>query len=190
MIAALDYFPGCVMTHVLLKRTVLFVTFVLCWAVFAAVIAHGAPAVTQRGVVPFSGFAPGTIVVKTNERHLYFVLDDYRALRFPVGVGREGKAWTGTARIEGKYVKPAWSPPEEIRREHPDLPEVIAGGSPHNPMGDAALTMRGGEYAIHGTNNPRSIGGFVSYGCIRMFNRDIRELYRMVAVGTPVIVEQ
>src|SRR3569833_2750068 len=137
------------MTHVLLKRTVLFVTFVLCWAVFAAVIAHGAPAdASPRGVVPFSGFAPGTIVVKTNERRLYLVLDDYRALRCPVGVGREGKAWTGTARIEGKYVKPAWSPPEEIRREHPDLPEVLAGGSPHNPMGDAALTMLGGEYAL------------------------------------------
>ena len=190
MIAALDYFPSRVMTQVLLKRTMLFVTFVLCWAVFAAVVAHGAPASTQRGIVPFSGFAPGTIVVKTNERHLYFVLDEYRALRFPVGVGRDGKTWTGKARIDGKYVKPAWAPPEDIRREQLDLPEVIAGGSPRNPMGDAALTMRGGEYAIHGTNNPRSIGGFVSYGCIRMFNRDIRELYSMVAVGTPVIVEQ
>ncbi|MFA6267840.1 MAG: L,D-transpeptidase [Pseudolabrys sp.] len=178
------------MTHVLIKRTFVFVAFVLCWAVFAAVIAHGSPSVGQRGVVAFSGFAPGTIVVRTNERHLYLVLDERRALRFPVGVGRDGKTWTGRARIEGKYVKPAWSPPEEIRREHPNLPDVIAGGTPLNPMGDAALTMRGGEYAIHGTNNPRSIGGFVSYGCIRMLNRDIRELYRMVDVGTPVIVEQ
>jgi lipoprotein-anchoring transpeptidase ErfK/SrfK len=183
------------MTHVLIKRTILFVTFVLCWAVFAAVIAQGTPRIGspgagQRGVVTFSGFAPGTIVVRTNERHLYLVLDEFRALRFPVGVGREGKTWTGRARIEGKYVKPAWAPPEDIRRENPHLPEVIPGGSAHNPMGDAALTMRGGDYAIHGTNNPRSIGGFVSYGCIRMHNRDIRELYRMVDVGTPVIVEQ
>ena len=183
------------MSHVLIKRAVLFVTFVLFWAVFAGMIAQGSPTTGMpgagpRGVVPFSGFAPGTIVVKTSERHLYFVLDEYRALRFPVGVGREGKAWTGKARIEGKYVKPAWAPPDDIRRENPHLPDVIPGGSAQNPMGDAALTMRGGDYAIHGTNNPRSIGGFVSYGCIRMFNRDIRELYRMVDIGTPVIVEQ
>jgi lipoprotein-anchoring transpeptidase ErfK/SrfK len=183
------------MTHVLIKRTVLFVTFVLCWAILAAVVAHsapysGAPAPGERGVVPFSGFTPGTVVVRTNERYLYLVLDDTRALRFPVGVGREGQTWTGKARIEGKYVKPAWSPPDDIRRDNPHLPNVIAGGDKRNPMGDAALTMRGGEYAIHGTNNPRSIGGFVSYGCIRMFNRDIRELYGMVAVGTPVVVEQ
>jgi len=169
-----------------LKRTALFVVIVLTWAIVAAAIAQAAP----RDVVAFSGFVPGTIVVRTNERHLYLVLDDYRALRFPVGVGREGKTWTGTARIEGKYVKPAWSPPEDIRRDNPNLPDVIAGGDKRNPMGDAALTMRGGDYAIHGTNNPRSIGGFVSYGCIRMFNHDIRELYRMVDVGTPVVVEQ
>ena len=79
---------------------------------------------------------------------------------------------------------------ESIRRENPRLPKVIPGGAPDNPMGAAALTLRGGEYAIHGTNNPRSIGGFVSHGCIRMYNSDIRELYRLVDVGTPVIVER
>lgn len=162
------------MSHVLIKRTVLFVTFVLCWAVFAAMIAQGSTSLgatgmyapAARSIVPFSGAAPGTIIVKTTERQLYLVLDQYSALRFPVGVGKAGKTWTGRARIEGKYVKPAWAPPADIRREQPDLPDVIAGGSPRNPMGDAALTMRGGEYAIHGTNNPGSIGGFVSYGCI------------------------
>ena len=87
-------------------------------------------------------------------------------------------------------MRPAWAPPQEIRREHPNLPDVIAGGAANNPMGAAALTLRGGEYAIHGTNRPASIGGFVSYGCIRMYNRDIVELYRLVAVGTPVIVER
>jgi len=95
-------------------------------------------------------------------------------------------AWSGTARVEGKFVRPAWSPPEMIRQENPSLPEVIPGGAANNPMG---VTLRGGEYAIHGTNRPSSIGGFVSYGCIRMYNNDIRELYRLVAVGTPVIVE-
>lgn len=174
------------MQHVFIKRTALFVTFVLIWALFAAAVAHSA----ARNVVNFSGFAPGTIVVKTGERQLYYVLDHNRAVRYPVGVGRAGKAWIGEARVEGKYVKPDWAPPEEIRREQPNLPELIPGGDRDNPMGAAALTLRGGEYAIHGTNNPASIGGFVSYGCIRMHNRDIRELYRMVDIGTPVVVER
>jgi lipoprotein-anchoring transpeptidase ErfK/SrfK len=171
-----------------LRRAAFFVAFVLIWALLAAAAARAAAG--DRDVVAFSGFAPGTIVVKTAERRLYYVVDGQHALRFPVGVGRSGKTWTGQARVEGKYVRPAWAPPQEIRREHPNLPEVIPGGAANNPMGEAALTLRGGEYAIHGTNRPASIGGFVSYGCIRMYNRDIVELYRMVAVGTPVIVER
>jgi lipoprotein-anchoring transpeptidase ErfK/SrfK len=141
-------------------------------------------------VVEFSGFTPGTIVVKTSERRLYFVLDNARAMRFPVGVGKAGMTWTGRARVEGKYIRPAWAAPKSIRRENSRLPRVIPGGAPNNPMGEAALTLRGGEYAIHGTNRPSSIGGFVSHGCIRMYNEDIRELYRLVRVGTPVIVEE
>ena len=140
-------------------------------------------------VVEFSGFDPGTIVVKTSERQLYFTIDASHALRFPVGVGRAGMTWSGTAQVEGKYLRPAWAPPRAIRRDSPRLPVVIPGGAPNNPMGQAALTLRGGEYAIHGTNRPESIGGFVSYGCIRMYNSDILELYRLVHVGTPVIVK-
>jgi lipoprotein-anchoring transpeptidase ErfK/SrfK len=174
------------MAAVVLKRTAIFVAFVLMWALLTAAIARA----STRDIVSFSGFAPGTIVVKTNERRLYYVIDGARALRFPVGVGRNGKTWTGVARVEGKYVNPAWAPPDDIRRDNPKLPEVIAGGAANNPMGEAALTLRGGDYAIHGTNRPQSIGGFVSYGCIRMHNRDIRELYRLVDIGTPVIVEQ
>lgn len=171
-----------------LRRAALFIAIVLAWALLAAAVAHSAT--LDREVVAFSGFAPGTIVVKTGKRRLYYVIDEQRALRFSVGVGRSGKAWTGIARVEGKYVRPAWAPPQAIRREHPNLPDVIAGGAANNPMGAAALTLRGGEYAIHGTNRPASIGGFVSYGCIRMHNRDIVELYRLVAVGTPVIGER
>ncbi len=141
-------------------------------------------------VVEFSGYAVGTIVVKTSERRLYYVLDEHRARRFPVGVGKEGMTWTGKARVEAKFIRPAWAPPSLIRRDNPRLPAVIPGGSPNNPMGDAALTMRGGVYAIHGTNKPSSIGGFVSYGCIRMYNQDVRDLYRLVRVGTPVVVEE
>jgi lipoprotein-anchoring transpeptidase ErfK/SrfK len=171
----------------MLKRTAIFITIVLAWALIVAMARAGTPA---REIVAFSGFAPGTIVVKTSERRLYYVIDRQRALRFPVGVGRSGRTWTGIARVEGKYVQPAWAPPDEIRREHPGLPGVIAGGAANNPMGAAALTLRGGEYAIHGTNRPASIGGFVSYGCIRMYNSDIVELYRLVNIGTPVIVER
>jgi lipoprotein-anchoring transpeptidase ErfK/SrfK len=170
----------------MVKRIVLFLLIVFGGAMLAAVTARSA----TRDIVSISGVAPGTIVVKTNERRLYYVFERGRAMRFPVGVGRAGQTWTGHAVIEGKFVEPSWSPPDDIKRDHPNLPKVIAGGAADNPMGEAALTMRGGEYAIHGTNNPSSIGGFVSYGCIRMFNRDIRTLYRLVAVGTPVIVER
>jgi lipoprotein-anchoring transpeptidase ErfK/SrfK len=155
----------------------------------AALMAPAAIAATHD-VVSFSGFSPGTIVIKTSERRLYYVINCGHALRFPVGVGKAGMTWTGNARVEGKFVRPAWAPPASIRRENPKLPRVIAGGSPHNPMGAAALTLRGGEYAIHGTNRPELSGGFVSHGCIRMYNADIRELYHLVAVGTRVVVEQ
>ena len=135
-----------------------------------------------------SQYTPGTIVVKTNERRLYLILDSGHAMRYPVGVGKAGKQWQGTTTIDGKYLHPAWSPPDEVRRDKPDMPDVIPGGSPRNPMGVAALTLAGGEYAIHGTNVPGSVGGFVSYGCIRMLNDDITDLYQRVPVGTTVTV--
>jgi lipoprotein-anchoring transpeptidase ErfK/SrfK len=133
-------------------------------------------------------YAPGTIVVHTSERRLYLVAGNGYAVRYPVGVGRAGKQWAGVSQIDGKYLSPAWSPPAEVKRDKPSLPAVIPGGSPHNPMGVAAMTLAGTEYAIHGTNTPRSVGGFVSYGCIRMYNQDILDLYQRVAVGTPVVV--
>ena len=148
---------------------------------------HGAQA---RGeLVGVSGeYSPGTIVVKTNERRLYFILDSGHAMRYPVGVGKYGKQWSGTTQISGKYLSPAWSPPAEVKRDKPYMPDVIPGGSPRNPMGVAAMTLSGGDYAIHGTNMPGSVGGFVSYGCIRMLNPDITDLYERVSVGTTVVV--
>ncbi len=142
----------------------------------------------SREAVRFGGYQAGTIVVKTSERRLYLVLGDGKALRYPVGVGKAGKKWAGQTYIDGKHRNPAWAPPREVKRDNPNLPDVIPGGSPRNPMGVAALTLSGGEYAIHGTNVPSSIGGFVSYGCIRMFNQDVADLYNRVSVGTPVIV--
>lgn len=159
-------------------------------ATLVAAAFSAAPAHARGEIVAFNGGASaGTVVVRTGERRLYYVLGDGRAIRYPVGVGRAGKQWTGQAHIDGKYVKPAWSPPDEVRRDKPSLPNVIPGGSPRNPMGAAALTLSGGgEYAIHGTNAPGSVGGFVSYGCIRMLNQDIVDLYDRVSYGTTVLV--
>ena len=150
----------------------------------------GATAAEAREVVNFrdSSISAGTIVVRTSERRLYYVMGAGRAIRYPVGVGRASKQWTGTTRIDGKHIRPAWSPPREVKRDKPSLPDLIPGGSPRNPMGAAALTLAGGEYAIHGTNVPGSVGGFVSYGCIRMYNQDVVDLYDRVSVGTTVVV--
>ncbi len=133
-------------------------------------------------------YSPGTIVVKTSERRLYLILDTGHAMRYPVGVGKAGRQWAGETRIDGKYRNPAWAPPAAVKHDKPGLPDVIPGGSPHNPMGVAAMTLAGGEYAIHGTNVPGSVGGFVSYGCIRMLNDDISDLYQRVSIGTRVVV--
>src|SRR5262245_3007395 len=142
-----------------------------------------------RETVRLNGYSAGTIVIKTNERHLYYVTGEGQAIRYRVGVGKAGMAWTGQSSIDGKYISPAWQAPESIRKDYSRLPPVIPGGSPSNPMGAAALTLSGGgQYAIHGTNNPGSIGGFVSHGCIRMYNQDIMDLYARVSVGTKVVV--
>src|ERR1051325_9788112 len=159
-----------------------------CAALMAAPILLAGSAASARGDrVRFDKFPAGTIVVKTNERHLYYVLGDGFALRYPVGVGKAGKAWQGDSYIAGKYIKPGWRPPEEIKPDKPSIPDLIPGGSPENPMGAAAMTIAGGEYAIHAPNKPKSTGGFVSYGCIRMYNEDIMELYDQVSTGTKVV---
>ena len=142
-----------------------------------------------RETVRLNGYSAGTIVIKTNERHLYYVTGEGQAIRYRVGVGKAGMAWTGKSSIDGKYISPAWQAPDSIRKDYSRLPPVIPGGSRSNPMGAAALTLSGGgQYAIHGTNNPASIGGFVSHGCIRMYNLDIMDLYARVNVGTKVVV--
>jgi lipoprotein-anchoring transpeptidase ErfK/SrfK len=138
--------------------------------------------------VDLSSYEPGTIVVETSERKLHLVLGQGEMLTYPVGVGKSGKSWAGTGAIRGKFLRPAWSPPRALKREKPWTPDYIPGGSPKNPMGAAAMTLNVDQYAIHGTNDPGSIGGFVSFGCIRMHNRDILDLYKRVHVGTRVVV--
>ena len=146
-----------------------------------------ADAASAREAVSFSGReSPGTIVVRTGERRLYLVTGEGKALRYSVGVGRAGKQWYGSTYIVNKQLRPAWSPPAEIRRGRPAW--VVPAGAPNNPMGAAALVLADNELAIHGTNNPGSIGGLVSWGCIRMHNRDILDIYGRVSVGTRVVL--
>jgi lipoprotein-anchoring transpeptidase ErfK/SrfK len=159
-------------------------------AVSAIMVLSGSAPALAHDLVGFGDAAPGTIVVRTSERRLYYVVEPGRAIRYPVGVGKAGRQWAGRTYIDGKYLHPAWSPPSEVRHDKPYLPDFIPGGAPSNPMGVAAMTLNGGEYAIHGTNKPSSVGHFVSYGCIRMYNQDIVDLYGRVGVGTPVVVTQ
>ncbi len=147
------------------------------------------PAISQaRETVDFKGVSKGQILIKTEERKLYVGIGNGQAIKYPVAVGRAGKKWSGTTFIISKRIKPAWSPPAEIKRDHPNIPDVIKGGSPRNPMGAAALVLAKGQYAIHGTNRPESIGKSVSYGCIRMYNEDVMDLYKRVRWGARVKV--
>jgi len=148
-----------------------------------------APALARAGeTVPFNGgYRSGSIVIVTHARQLYYVLGNGSAIRYPVGVGKAGMAWHGQASVDRKLLRPAWQAPPEIAGRYGP---VIAGGSPQNPMGAAVLGLDNGNYAIHGTNNPASVGQFVSHGCIRMHNADILDLYRRAQIGTEVTVLQ
>jgi lipoprotein-anchoring transpeptidase ErfK/SrfK len=167
---------------------------VFAWAAALAVVSFFAfaarPAAARPELVAVGDDYPaGTIVVRQSQRRLYLMLGSGRAISYPVGVGRHGMQWSGTVYIDGKYVEPAWTAPASIRRDYRKMPTVISGGSPQNPMGVAAMTLSGGgQYAIHGTNQPNLIGGFVSHGCIRMYNADVTDLFGRVNVGTPVVV--
>jgi lipoprotein-anchoring transpeptidase ErfK/SrfK len=138
-------------------------------------------------------YPPGSIVIRTPERALYLVLEDGKARRYRVGVGREGFQWSGTSRIAAKQEWPAWRPPPEMIEREADkgviLPEYMEGG-PKNPLGARALYLGGTLYRIHGTNNAASIGGAQSSGCIRMMNADVIDLYERVNIGARVYVYQ
>ncbi len=154
----------------------------------AVVGAVGVGSAGARELVGFDpGFSAGTIVVKTSERKLYYVLGSGQAIRYTVAVGRPGKEWSGETTIARKEVDPVWGPPAEVKRDKPELPDLVPPG-PRNPLGPRAMLLRGTEYAIHGTNKRESIGTRASYGCIRMYNEDVVDLYDKVTIGTPVVV--
>ncbi len=141
-----------------------------------------------REIVRYDGpEGPDTIIVSTSERRLYYVLGDGTAIKYGVGVGREGFQWSGRHKVTRKAEWPGWTPPAAMRKRQPHLPAYMEGG-PNNPLGARALYIGSTLYRIHGSNEPWSIGQAVSSGCIRMANEDVTHLYEQVRIGTRVIV--
>jgi lipoprotein-anchoring transpeptidase ErfK/SrfK len=148
----------------------------------------GLPARLRRQVVDYpTKEAPATVVIDTAHTYLYLVLGGGRALRYGIGVGREGFTWSGVETIARKAEWPDWIPPAQMVARQPYLPRWVAGG-PSNPLGARAMYLGNTEYRIHGTNQPSTIGGHVSSGCIRMLNEDVMDLYSRVHIGTKVVV--
>ncbi len=164
-------------------------------AIFALLLSSAAGllacnAASAREVVSIRADYPaGEIIICQHERKLYFTEGNGEAIRYPIAVGMPGKAWLGPSAVEGKYMAPDWSPPAIVHHDHPELPSLIKGGSPHNPMGAAAITLTRHQVAIHGTNAwmRKTVGTAASYGCIRMYNEDVVDLYQRVSVGTLVV---
>jgi lipoprotein-anchoring transpeptidase ErfK/SrfK len=141
-----------------------------------------------RQTVYFAGnYPPGTIIINTAERRLYLVEPGGQALRYGIGVGRDGFRWSGVHRISAKREWPGWTPPADMRRRRPDLPRYMAGGI-DNPLGARAIYLGSTLYRIHGSNEPETIGQAVSSGCFRMTNEDVVDLYNRVSVGATVVV--
>src|SRR5918995_2185111 len=134
-----------------------------------------------------ANYAPGTIYIDTAERRLYLVLGNGQAIRYGIGVGRDGFRWSGTHRITAKTEWPSWTPPSQMLARRPDLPRHMKGGI-DNPLGARAMYLGSTLYRIHGSNEPETIGQAVSSGCFRMTNDDVTDLYSRVRIGTPVIV--
>jgi lipoprotein-anchoring transpeptidase ErfK/SrfK len=141
----------------------------------------------RQVVAYYTNEAPGTIVIDTPNTYLYLVLGNGRAMRYGIGVGRDGFTWSGTQSITKKAEWPDWFPPAEMIARQPYLPRFMAGG-PSNPLGARAMYLGGTVYRIHGTNAPSTIGQHVSSGCIRLVNEDVMDLYSRVNVGTKVVV--
>ena len=148
------------------------------------------PETYQRQLVFYRSLEPpGTIIVETSERHLYLIQSETRALRYGIGVGREGFTWQGLLKITNKAEWPDWHPPPEMIQRQPYLPRFMAGG-PGNPLGARAMHLGATVYRIHGTNAPETIGHAVSSGCFRLVNDDVIDLYARVPIGTRVVVRQ
>jgi lipoprotein-anchoring transpeptidase ErfK/SrfK len=147
-----------------------------------------AAAPIPREMVDYDGpYSPGSIIINTGERRLYFVLPGHQAIRYAIGVGRPGFEWAGVSHIANKREWPDWTPPQEMLKRRPDLPRHMEGGI-DNPLGARAMYIAGTLYRIHGSNEPDTIGEAVSSGCIRMTNDDVTDLYDRAKVGATVVV--
>jgi len=168
------------------KLSLLFVCSITVF--FTSLQAEAAHSIVRLRPEAAARFRPGDVVVHARQRVLLFILDGGRAVRYPVAVPKPGKEWTGVAHVVNMMRWPAWSPPDVVRRDHPELPDVIPGGAPNNPCGAAAIQLSHGQAAIHGTapKMRKSIGTAASYGCIRMLNEDVEDLYERVGIGTTV----
>jgi len=147
----------------------------------------GAGPIPRQTVMYPANYAPGTIVINTAERRLYLVLGGGEALRYGIGVGRDGFRWSGVHRVSAKREWPDWTPPRQMIARRPDLPRHMNGGI-ENPLGARALYLGSTLYRIHGSNEPETIGQAVSSGCFRMTNEDVADLYSRVRVGATVVV--
>lgn len=158
----------------------------LFWSGWAA----AAPSLVEDHRAVFNHYSSGTLVVMYRERAMYLVLGQNRAIRYPVTVPKAGAEWNGDAYIASRQKNPAWGPPDVVRRDHPDLPAVIPGGAPNNPLGAAVFILNRDQLGIHGTSQKlrQSIGTRASYGCIRMLNEDVLDLWNRVEIGTRVVM--
>jgi lipoprotein-anchoring transpeptidase ErfK/SrfK len=148
----------------------------------------GASPIPRQTVSFESQYAPGTILINTAERRLYLVLPNGQALRYGIGVGRDGFRWSGVHHISAKKEWPSWTPPAQMLARRPDLPRHMSGGI-ENPLGARAMYLGSTLYRIHGSNEPETIGQAVSSGCFRMTNEDVVDLYNRVSVGATVVVK-
>jgi lipoprotein-anchoring transpeptidase ErfK/SrfK len=151
---------------------------------------YGGSSPIARATVSYPGnYKPGTIVISTAERRLYYVVGDGQAIRYGIGVGRVGFTWSGVKTVTAKREWPDWTPPSDMLRRRPDLPRHMKGGI-ENPLGARAMYLGGTLYRIHGSNEPETIGQAVSSGCFRLTNEDVIDLYSRVKVGATVIIRQ
>lgn len=149
----------------------------------------GASPVQRTTVMYQSNLPPGSMVISTAERRLYFILGNGQAIRYGIGVGRPGFTWSGLKRVSAKKEWPDWTPPAQMRARRPDLPSHMKGG-PDNPLGARAMYLGSTLYRIHGSNEPETIGQAVSSGCFRLTNDDVIDLYDRVRIGATVLIKQ
>ena len=174
-------------TKILIGRPALLAKLALGFLVL--LVAAVPPGASPSNDPTLKKYAPGSVIIKTKMRQLIYVRGKNDFVTYKIAVGREGRKWTGKTKISRKVLEPAWAPPAAVRKDNPKLPAIVQPG-PNNPLGAAVLVLGEGRYGIHGTNRAETIGTAASYGCFRMYNRDILALFSQVDIGTIVYVQR